>query len=380
LFRIYPPEHFKKKYAVDSVYYTDEISQVLKDLNPPKILLLNGVNTDSGKTTVKASFEGIENFAQIIDEKILHPIITECRVIKTPMEIEVLRYANKISSKAHCEVMRRIKPGMMEYELESLFQYQCYSLGGCRHFSYTCICGSGHNSSVLHYGHAGAPNDRLIQDGDMCLFDMGCEYHCYTSDITCSFPANGKFTAKQSEIYNGVLRASRAVMEAVKPEVCWKEMHLLAERELLSALKEIGLVTGDVGQMMDVRLGATFMPHGLGHFMGCDVHDVGGYPKDDRPSEPGLRSLRTVRILKEGMCLTIEPGCYFINCQIDKALNNPKLSVFINKDKLESYRGFGGVRIEDDIIVTSNGMELLTDVPRTVEEIEAWMERGEKLW
>ena len=108
---------------------------------------------------------------------------------------------------------------------------------------------------------------------------MGAEYHCYTSDITCSFPANGKFTGTQCSVYNGVLRASRAVMAAVKPGVLWADMHCLAEREILSALKDIGLLTGNVEDMMKVRLGSIFMPHGLGHLMGCDVHDVGGYPE-----------------------------------------------------------------------------------------------------
>lgn len=111
------------------------------------------------------------------------------------------------------------------------------------------------------------------------LFDMGCEYCCYTSDITCSFPANGKFTEDQKLIYNAVYRANRAVMAAVKPGVKWVDMHYLAETELLTALCEMGLLVGDVSEMMKVRLGAVFMPHGLGHFMGCDVHDVGGYPE-----------------------------------------------------------------------------------------------------
>ncbi|XP_010285967.1 PREDICTED: xaa-Pro dipeptidase-like, partial [Phaethon lepturus] len=212
---IHPPEFFKKKYAVDEVHYVNKISSVLASKKPAVLLTLRGVNTDSGNVSKEASFEGISQFN--VNNKILHPEIAECRVIKTDMELEVLRYTNKISSEAHKEVMKAVKVGMKEYEMESLFQHYCYTRGGMRHTSYTCICGSGENSSVLHYGHAGAPNDKTIEDGDLCLFDMGGEYYCYGSDITCTFPANGKFTPDQRAIYEAVLKSSRAVMKAVKP-------------------------------------------------------------------------------------------------------------------------------------------------------------------
>merc|ERR1719370_1708871 len=121
---------------------------------------------------------------------------------------------------------------------------------------------------------------------------MGGEYYCYTSDITCSFPCNGVFTEKQKKIYNAVLKASRAVMNAVKPGVNWVDMHKLADRVHLAELKEYGILRGDVDDMMNVRLGALFMPHGLGHFLGLDTHDCGGYPEGiERRTEPGLRSL-----------------------------------------------------------------------------------------
>lgn len=126
--------------------------------------------------------------------------------------------------------MRTVRPGMKEYQLESLFLHHCYSEGGARHVCYTCIAATGENSAVLHYGHAGAPNTRTLHEGDMCLFDMGCEYSCYCSDITCSFPVSGKFSDKQRLIYQAVYHANKAVMKAVKPGVSWIDMHLLAER------------------------------------------------------------------------------------------------------------------------------------------------------
>uniref|UniRef100_A0AC11ELU3 Peptidase D n=1 Tax=Ovis aries TaxID=9940 RepID=A0AC11ELU3_SHEEP len=275
--KIHSKEHFKEKYAVNDVQYTDEIASVLTSRSPSVLLTLRGVNTDSGSICREASFEGISKFN--VNNTILHPEIVECRVFKTDMELEVLRYTNKISSEAHREVMKAVKVGMKEYEMESLFEHYCYSRGGMRHSSYTCICGSGENSAVLHYGHAGAPNDKTIQDGDMCVFDMGGEYYCFASDITCSFPANGKFTPDQKAIYEAVLRSCRAVMSAMKPGVWWPDMHRLADRIHLEELARIGLLTGSVDAMVQVHLGAVFMPHGLGHFLGLDVHDVGGYPE-----------------------------------------------------------------------------------------------------
>ncbi|XP_035868377.1 xaa-Pro dipeptidase isoform X2 [Phyllostomus discolor] len=359
--KIHSKEHFKEKYAVDDVRYADE----------------RGVNTDSGSVCREASFEGISKFN--VNNAILHPEIVECRVFKTDMELEVLRYTNRISSEAHREVMKAVKVGMKEYEMESLFEHYCYSRGGMRHSSYTCICGSGENSAVLHYGHAGAPNNRTIQDGDMCLFDMGGEYYCFSSDITCSFPANGKFTDDQRAIYEAVLRSSRAVMSAMKPGVWWPDMHRLADRIHLEELARIGILNGSVDAMVQAHLGAVFMPHGLGHFLGIDVHDVGGYPEGvQRIDEPGLRSLRTARHLEPRMVLTVEPGIYFIDHLLDEALADPSRACFFNREVLQRFRTFGGVRIEEDVVVTENGMELLTCVPRTVEEIEACMAGSNK--
>ncbi|XP_065676274.1 xaa-Pro dipeptidase-like [Hydra vulgaris] len=372
---IHPTEHFQNIYAVDEVYYTDEIAKVLSSKHAALLLTLHGLNTDSQKYTREATFDGIEGFQ--VDNKILFPEITECRVFKTPFEIDVIRYTNKISSEAHKEVMKHIRPHMKEYQLESLFEHYVHARGGCRRVSYCCIAASGTNCATLHYGHAGAPNDKTILDGDMCLFDMGGEYYCYASDITCSFPCNGVFTTKQKAIYEAVLKSSRAVINACKPGVNWVDMHLLADRIHLEELKAIGILQGEVDEMMKARLGALFMPHGLGHFMGLDVHDVGGYlAGQERLKEPGLRSLRTVRNLEKNMVITVEPGIYFIKELINNYCDNPIYSGFIVRDVLAQYYDFGGVRIEDDVLITENGCECLTDVPRTVSDIEQHMALG----
>jgi len=371
-------EEMRERYRMDEVRYVDEMPDHLRVMaggsTVPTLLLLEGPNTDSGKTTRSAAFDGMSEFQT--NRSLLHPELAELRVIKTEMELEVLKYANKISSLAHMHVMRTIKPGMKEYQAEATFLHHTYFYGGARHVCYTCIGGSGPNGAVLHYGHAGAPNDRTIRDGDMLLFDFGAEYYCSCSDITCSWPANGKFTKDQKIVYNAVLKANRAVLKALKPGVSWRDMHLLANRVMLEHLTSAGIFTGSVDEMMEANLaGRLLQPHGLGHFVGLDVHDVGGYLEGhpERDTRPGLRSLRTARQIQANMVLTIEPGCYFIDVLIERALADPELNRFIVADRLNHLRGFGGVRIEDDVIVREHGAELMSIVPRSVEEIESWM-------
>lgn len=187
---------------------------------------------------------------------------------------------------------------------------------------------------------------------------MGGNYCGYAADITCSFPVNGKFTEDQKMIYNAVLAARDAVMDAAKPNVLWTDMHLLANKTMLISLKSGGLLVGDVDEMMKAGLHEVFQPHGLGHLMGLDVHDVGGYlpGHPERSSAPGLRKLRTSRVLLAGMVLTIEPGCYFIDCvskktiidykNVNKVLN---IKVFrIYKDSIILTRFYISINIKKD--------------------------------
>lgn len=366
-------DDFKQKYEVDAVYYADEIDVKLGELNPSVLLTLCGPNADSGLEAKPANFKGIEKF--VVDSDILFPVIAECRVIKSPAEVEVLRYVAKVSSDAHKRVMKNIRPGWHEYQGEAEFLHHAYSVGGCRHVSYTCICGAGTNSAILHYGHAGSPNDRLIKNGEMCLFDMGANYNGYAADITCSFPVNGKFTDDQKLIYNAVLAARDAVCGAAKEGVSWVDMHLLANRVMLGEMKKGGLLQGEVDEMMSAGLNGIFQPHGLGHLIGLDVHDVGGYLSHcpERPTQPGANRLRMARTLMAGMYVTIEPGCYFIEPLLNKAFADPNLRKFLVKEEIDRFRNFGGVRIEDDVLITKTGIDNFTLVPRTVDEIEAWM-------
>jgi len=243
--------------------------------------------------------------------------------------------------------------------------------------AYTCICASGSNGATLHYGHAGAPNDKKIPANATVVFDMGSEYHCYCSDITRSFPVSGKFTAEQREVYETVLAAQTAVMQTMKPGVEWADMHRLAYEVILKELTRHGFLTGDLEQQKKNHIAALFMPHGLGHFLGLETHDVGGYPEGvQRIDEPGIRSLRINRKLEPNMVLTVEPGVYFIRALLEPALQHPEQSKFLVADKIRRFLDFGGVRIEDNVIVTETGMENMTTAARTVDEIEALCARG----
>ncbi|KAI9916579.1 hypothetical protein PsorP6_018052 [Peronosclerospora sorghi] len=373
-----PLAYFKAHYKVDEVFYVDELATVLADtLQAKKLYVLHGTNSDSGlETTTTSTFEGIEQFE--VDKKALHPVLVECRVIKTDKELELLRFVNKLSSRAHINVMKKICPGKMEFHAESDFLHYVYSNGGARFHAYTCICGSGHSASALHYGHAGAPNDKLLEDGDLFLNDMGGELHGYTSDITCTWPVNGVFSADQRMIYEGVLKAHDAVIAAMKPSVSYVDMHLLSHRVITQHLLENGLFqNGTVDELMDHEISAYFYPHGLGHMMGLDTHDVGGIPVGyTRSTKKILAKLRCVRNLAKNMVLTVEPGCYFIEAQIQAVLGNPMTAKFINQEMLSRFRGTGGVRIESDVIVTATGVECMSNVPRTIKEIEATMQQA----
>lgn len=370
-------DSFSSRYLTTRAKYCDEFDDFLKS-SGKKVFTLRGKNSDSGSMTSGLGGDVEKALGAAADTSdALFNVITELRTVKTAREQEVLEYASKMSSIAHVEVIKSIKPGMMEYQLESLFKHVCYSQGGMRNESYTSICAAGKNGATLHYGHAGAPNASQIEAGDLVLMDMGAEYHCYCADITTTVPASGKFTEDQKIIYEGVLAAHQAVLKALRPGCAWNDLQRMAETHILEALVKGGFLVGDIDEMMSKRVSATFMPHGLGHLLGIDTHDVGGYGLPgipERSSEAGLKNCRTARIMKEGFAMTIEPGCYFIDCLLDRALaEGSDIKQYFVADRVNSCRDMGGVRLEDNVVVTSDGCKSWTNVPRTVAEVEAVM-------
>jgi len=357
---IQPTDYFRRLYQVDEVHFTDEALACLQALQPSTIYVIK---------SIKDMPDCIASFTK--NDEALKEALDQCRLIKSEEELDLMRHVNKISSYAHTEVMKACHPGMKEFELEALFLHLTYVNGRCRYTAYTCICASGKHGATLHYPN----NDKDVSEGHMILLDMGAEYHCYCSDITCSFPANGKFTQDQKEVYETVLAAQTAVMAAMKPGVPWEDMHRLAERVICEGLLKHGFIQGSIDDLLKHHVPALFFPHGLGHVLGLDTHDVGGYPKGvTKIQEPGIKNLRARRNLEKGMVITVEPGIYFIEALLGPALTDPVLSHYLNADKIKRFMNFGGVRLEDDVIVTENGIENMTHCPRTVEDIEQVMQ------
>ncbi len=357
---IKPTEQIVEEYQPDELHYDNQLLSVLNERNPSSIYCLN-----------EEQAEYLEDLDRglSVDTESLEDAITYCRAIKTDFELDKLRTAAKVNNEAHLAAMKALKPGMYEHEMKAVFDYH-QQKNGLLQDAYSGIHAGGKNSAILHY----TENNKQIGDGDLYLVDAGYEYKGYASDVTRTYPANGKFTGDQAAIYQTVLTALNDVIELVKPGVKMEDLHLAAARIIMHGLKDIGLVKGSVDELMEQNIFALFFPHGLGHFLGLDTHDVGGYPKGvDRIDRPGIRFLRVRRELQPGMVITVEPGLYFIPALLKPALEDEKTAKYLNGDKLEKFFDFGGVRIEDNLIITEDGYENMTDVPKEIKEIEKAM-------
>jgi len=302
--------------------------------------------------------------AKVKSESMIYEVLCDTRSVKTTNEKELLQFIGKITNDAHLEIMKNIQPGQYERDSENVFMNYLSENYYTRIWAYPCIGGGGCNSATLHYDI----NDKIVNDGDLFLADMGVRFCNYTSDVTITIPVNGKFSPEQKEIYDIVLKANRAVIAMMKPGVTtYPQMDKLSKTIILEELQKLGLIKSDfsVDELYASGIWKLFMPHGLGHFVGLDVHD------------PGSKvSYKTERILEEGNLITVEPGIYFIDFVLEKAFNDPEKSKYLNVDQLKTYKGFGGIRIEDDIFVTADGViNFQESLPRTTDEIEAFMKK-----
>lgn len=297
------------------------------------------------------------------------------RAYKTEIELREMTEAVNITRAMHLEAIKSSKVGKYEYEVVGDLLNVCKSLNA--QLAYGVIFSV--NGEVLHNHH----HNNQITDGKLILNDSGAENEmCYAGDITRTFPANGKFSSMQKEIYNIVLEMEKKSIEAIAPGVKYRDIHLCANKILLQRFTEMGLLHGDIDTMLEEGVAGLFMPHGLGHMIGLDVHDmedlgenyVGYEEGQQRATYLGLKSLRLARSLESGYVLTVEPGIYFIPQLLDKYKSENKFTKFVNYEKLKMYHGFGGIRIEDNILVTNSGYKIIGDyIPKEVEEIEALM-------
>ena len=271
-------------------------------------------------------------------------ITHEMRLFKTEEEIELMQRAADIGAEGHVAAMKAARPGMNEYEVEALIEYT-FRKNGATGPAYTSIVGGGANATVLHYIN----NDAVLQDGDLLLVDAGAEYGGYASDITRTFPVNGRFTPAQRDIYDLVLKTQMACVERVRPGTNVDELKNYSIELLTEGMVRLGLLNGDPVKLIEEEKYKQFYMHGLGHFLGLDVHDVGRYHIKDE-----------ARRLEPGMVMTVEPGLYVATD---------------TKDIPEKYLGIG-VRIEDDVLVTADAPRVLSSkAPKQPEEIEELMAR-----
>lgn len=272
----------------------------------------------------------------------LDHLLHEMRLFKSPAELKLMRKAGEISARAHCRAMRAARPGLYEYQLQAEIEHEFVS-AGARFPAYNSIVGGGANGCILHYIENSAP----LRDGDLVLIDAGCEYQGYAADITRTFPVNGKFSGPQQALYEVVLAAQLAAIAAVKEGNPWNAPHDATVAVITEGLVELGLLKGDVKELIETNAHTRFYMHRAGHWLGMDVHDVGAYKIDNQ-----------WRVLEPGMVLTVEPGIY----------------VAPDDEQVEArWRGIG-IRIEDDVVVTRKGVEVLTTgVPKTIGDIQALM-------
>ncbi len=334
-------------YDADEAYAIDLLDEEIieKLLNKQKLFYRMGQQADFDARVAKwiaeangESRKGTSAPAQVIQ---LDRILDEMRLHKSVQEIELMQIASTISAQAHTRAMQTVKPGMMEYALEAELNY-IFGQNGCVP-SYNSIVGGGENGCILHY----VENDKVLKDGDLVLIDAACEYQLYASDITRTFPVNGKFSSEQKALYEVVLKAQLAAIDAVRIGNSYKEPHRIAVRILVQGLLDLGLMQGNIEQIIESESFHQFYMHGTGHWLGMDVHDVGSYKIEGE-----------WRAYEEGMTVTVEPGLYI--APDDETVD-------------AKWRGIG-IRIEDDVVVTKNGPRVLTAaVVKTVEEIEALM-------
>lgn len=298
--------------------------------------------------------------------------ISEQRSIKSKEELAEIETAMDIAYKMHTLAMRMCKPGNYEFQVSGAIEGVALQHHGSMSFLPIVSI----NGQTLHnHDHS-----NMLKEGRMMVVDAGAETHSnYCSDITRTTPVGGKFSTRQKEIYEIVLKANMTVIETLKPGLPYRDYHLSACKVIAQGLKDLGLMKGDIDQAVQEGAHALFMPHGLGHMMGLDVHDMEnmgenlfGYDDEIRRSDQfGLSYLRLGRRLQPGFVLTDEPGIYFIPALIDLWKSKEKFTEYINYDKVEAYKDFGGIRIEDDILITEKGCKVLGQhIPKTVAEVE----------
>ena len=328
-------EHAPQQLNVNEAYSIEEFATVLPKIlnNLTALYYVPEIHTWGDKLVTESAV----SFSEIFDWR---PMLSEMRLIKSPNEIRLMQQAGQITALGHIKAMQTTRPNRFEYEIESEILHE-FNRHGARFPSYNSIVAGGDNACILHY----TENDRPLNDGDLVLIDAGCEFAMYAGDITRTFPVNGKFSQPQREIYELVLKAQKRAIELLVPGNSIKQANDEVIRIKTQGLVDLGILKGDVDTLIEQQAYRQFYMHGLGHWLGLDVHDVGNYGQDKQ------------RILEIGMVITVEPGIYISE----------------DADVPEQYKGIG-VRIEDNLLMTEYGNKILTAAaPKEIADIENLM-------
>lgn len=320
---------------VNEAYSIEEFATVLPKIlkNLTALYYVPEIHTWGDKLVTESAV----SFNEILDWR---PMLSEMRLIKSPNEIRLIQQAGQITALGHIKAMQTTRPNRFEYEIESDILHE-FNRHCARFPSYNSIVAGGSNACILHY----TENDRPLNDGDLVLIDAGCEFAMYAGDITRTFPVNGKFSPPQREIYELVLKAQKRAIELLVPGNSIKQANDEVIRIKTQGLVDLGILKGDVDTLIEQQAYRQFYMHGLGHWLGLDVHDVGSYGQDKQ------------RILEIGMVITVEPGIYISE----------------DADVPEQYKGIG-VRIEDNLLMTEYGNKILTAAaPKEIADIENLM-------
>jgi Xaa-Pro aminopeptidase len=341
------PEGATRDYGADDAFPIGDIDDILPGLmeNCPRVFYTMGLNPEFDQRVIgwinrlKAQVRsGVQPPLEFVA---LDHLLHDMRLYKSKAELDTMRRSAQIAVAAHKRALKFTQPGVNEYQVAAEVLYEFNRNGA--DISYHPIVGGGANSCILHYRE----NNQELKDGDMLLIDAGCEYGLYASDITCTFPVNGRFTPEQRAIYEVVLQAQYAAFDAVKPGNHWDDPHVAAVKSITQGLVKIGLLSGKVPALIKEGAYKKFFMHRTGHWLGMDVHDVGDYKVDGE-----------WRVLEPNMVMTIEPGVYI-----------PAGTKGVHKRWWNI-----GVRIEDDVAVSKGGYEVLTNgLPREPQDIERFM-------
>ena len=341
------PTAARTSLAVQQAHAIDNVAQQLYDLmqGHEHLYFALGEDSDNDQVVLKV-LERLRNVpkTQLAPPCIqdIRPLLHHQRLFKSAAELALMREAARITAKGHCRAMHFTSPGCYEYQIEAEIRHE-FAIHGARSSAYQSIVGSAENACILHY----TDNSRQCHAGELVLIDAGAEWHGYAADITRTFPVSGRFSSAQKDLYQLVLASQQTALANIGPGKLLTDAYESCVQVLTEGLLDLGILKGTVAQHLEQKSYRAYFMHGLGHYLGLDVHDVGHYRCDNREVP-----------LAQNMVITIEPGLY-----IDADAAVP-----------EAFRGIG-IRIEDDVVITADGIDILTEaVPKTIEGIEALMQ------